>query len=88
MICFKYINSLITCYPNGLISHFIKLSNLYSKFNRYKNGIKSLAKLVINKNKLYYKENGYHLFNMYAFALIKILAMTFRTLTQSNLRKI
>jgi len=81
------INSLITCYPNGLISHFIKLSNLYSKFSRYKNGIKSLAKLVINKNKLYYKENGYHLFNMYAFALIKNFGYDFSYINTKQFKK-
>lgn len=65
------INQHINTYKNGLIKHPQELKK--SK-NGIKNFVKKIYKLTKKRNltkKLYYKENGYHLFNVYAFALIK-----------------
>lgn len=69
---FEDIDEIFNTYKNGLIRHGIqpklskvdniktKLKFIRDKYNKYKNNIS-----------MEYKENGYHLFNIYAFAIIK-----------------
>ncbi|MFW6017156.1 MAG: hypothetical protein ACOCRK_12015, partial [bacterium] len=65
------IENLINTYPNGLISHLIKVNDVCSVHSKPILAIRNLAKRIKNWKRLYYKENGYHLFNMYAFAIIR-----------------
>ncbi|QKY70303.1 hypothetical protein [Lentibacillus sp. CBA3610] len=69
--CKAFLNNIdehIKSYSNGLIKHYIN----YGNFNEnLKDKIYKLLKQKANQIRLYYKENGYHLFNIYAFALIK-----------------
>lgn len=69
---FSKVNKLIRVRKNGLIQH--EIFNNFTKLNILKSNIKIFRdffiKLITGKSMLY-KENGYHLFNVYAFATIK-----------------
>jgi hypothetical protein len=69
---FNELPSMLRIYKNGLVKHGVlnsvtlidKLRNIFDWLTYKRKSIKS------GKNMLY-KENGYHLFNLYAFAIIK-----------------
>lgn len=73
-----FINKLeenLAIYENGLIKHPIPFKNYQTgKIKRIYREIRKIQNKI--RNKIYkfdirYKENGYHLFNMYAFSLLK-----------------
>lgn len=69
---FDYIESYFRIYPGGLVKHAIVLNNSKPKIIR--NLVKQVLytlKVVKTGKSMKYKENGYHLFNIYAFSLIK-----------------
>ncbi|MEX2428336.1 MAG: hypothetical protein WD577_08845 [Bacteroidales bacterium] len=68
----QMLNSNLRIHPSGLIKHGIRNKLTYGQ--KTKNLIRPLHELYIKvwKGKSYlYKEEGYHLFNLYAFGLIK-----------------
>ena len=65
----KNIDKLITVKKDGRIQHAI----IKHTVKGYLKKIKTLAKCFIQKKSTKYKEDGYHLFNMYAFARLKSL---------------
>ena len=69
---FEKINNNFKIYSNGLIKHKIYIRNSLKNIGKlFFIMIKeSLTKKLKNKSMIY-KENGYHLFNLYAFALIR-----------------
>jgi hypothetical protein len=64
-VFFKNFDQYFEVYSNGLIRHSVLLKN-----NNISNVLLNKVRRINNKHRLYYKENGYHLFNMYALAII------------------
>lgn len=66
------LSKIFKIYKNGLIKHSIDLK--LTKAEKIKSNIRLYSDKLRNiksKTSMRYKENGYHLFNIYAFALIK-----------------
>lgn len=66
------ISNYFDTYKSGLIKHSIVPK--ITKADKLRNVLKFVRKLIVQlkyKKNMKYKENGYHLFNLYAFALIK-----------------
>lgn len=62
----------IKTYKNGLIKHKITFND--SLINVLKNSIHTLRHIyyqTVRNKSMVYKENGYHIFNLYAFAIIQ-----------------
>lgn len=71
-VFFENLTKIYKVRKNGLIKHHIFLSR--NKIEKFKNILKVSRGILIKlrlKKSIIYKENGYHLFNMYAFSLIK-----------------
>lgn len=63
---------LLRTYSNGLVKHpLLFLDSLGRKLKHPLNTAKAFKTSIIKGKDTRYKENGYHMFNLYAFALIK-----------------
>jgi len=68
----KNINKNVRIYKTGLIMHNISShDNLKQSIKQFIKRQKNYINIAINKPSMLYKENGYHLFNVYAFSIIK-----------------
>ena len=57
---------------NGTICHYSCInSNLYNTLYFYARELKNLIKYILNKPNMQYKEEGYHYFALYGFAILK-----------------
>lgn len=68
----KFMDSLqqiLVLYDSGLIAHRLKINNIKHIIN---NAIYRFFTYIKSKDKIFFKEIGYHQFNLYAFALLKI----------------
>jgi hypothetical protein len=70
VLCFfNNINNIITVKRDGRIRHAIFKKDVKGYLKR----VKTLGQVLLSKKSTKYKEDGYHLFNMFAFARLKNL---------------
>lgn len=88
MLFLDNISNYFDTYKNGLIKHSI-VTNI-TKADKLKKILKLTRKYAIqlkSKKNMKYKENGYHLFNLYAFALIKEHGYELEVFNQRKFKK-
>lgn len=86
---FDNIENIMGTHKNGLIIHSI--FNKFGKINTLKSVLREIRNIVIKittGKSMLYKENGYHLFNLYAFALIKNSGYDLKFLKNKKFEKI